>query len=195
MKELSAQWAAQMSLCGAVVIDTEATGGTHFDEVFDVAVVRVFDGLVLFNQLMTPRRPIAWHSQQVHGFTTADLKGLPKFPDVWDDFERATRGVPLLAYNSSFDARLLAQTCKRYGITVPEWEWYCIMKQYNFFSDRKKPTNLTNACFEMDVEGGTHRALSDAVAAANLVRRMAEHSGGSDEQNSKTSDEGSTVDL
>lgn len=168
------EWARQMIEQGAVVIDTEATGGGFEDEIFEIAVVRASDGVVLFDQIYKPKRPVAWHSSKVHGFTTKDLKNFPKFADLWDDLYETIKGVPLLAFNSSFDKRLLKQTCDKYSLELEEPSWFCVMRQYGAYVGRKSGLSLAKVCEELGVEGGNHRAKEDALAATRVVWSMAD---------------------
>jgi DNA polymerase-3 subunit epsilon len=167
-----AQWARHMCDVGAVALDTEATGGAFQDEIFEIAIVRVYDGKVLFNQLFKPLRPVSWHSTKVHNFTTKDLKDYPKFVDYWDEIRNLLIGVPVLAFNSSFDKRLIEQTCARYELQYPELIWDCVMKRYGQFVRRRTGLSLSKVCEELGITGGTHRAKEDALAAARIVWSM-----------------------
>jgi DNA polymerase-3 subunit epsilon len=167
------KWARDMHYAGAVVVDTEATGGSFQDEIFEIAVIRLVDDKVLFDQIFEPSRPVAWHSTQVHNFTTKDLKGYPKFVDYWTELRSVLEGYPILAFNSPFDKRLLEQTCNRYNLDPVELDWRCIMKQCGHFFGRKTGLSLSSVCAEFGVEGGSHRALSDAKAACGVVQCLA----------------------
>jgi DNA polymerase-3 subunit epsilon len=167
------EWALQMCEQGALVLDTEATGGGREDEIFEIAVVRAVDGLVLFDQIYKPKRPVSWHSSRVHGFTTKDLKHFPKFTELWDELYSVIYGLPLLAFNSSFDKRLLQQTCDKYLLELEEPEWFCVMKKYGEYVGRKTGLSLAKVCKELQIPGGTHRAKEDALAAAGIVQKLA----------------------
>jgi DNA polymerase-3 subunit epsilon len=172
-KEEVVKWARKMHFDGAVVVDTEATGGAFQDEIFEIAVIRLVDDKVLFDQMFEPSRPVAWHSTQVHNFTTKDLKGYPKFVDYWTELRSVLEGYPILAFNSPFDKRLLEQTCNRYRLDVPELDWHCVMKQYGYYVGRKNGLSLTAVCEELQIPGGNHRAKEDALAASGVVQKLA----------------------
>lgn len=167
------KWARDMHYAGAVVVDTEATGGAFQDEIFEIAVVRVCDNKVLFDQIFEPTRPVAWHSTKVHNFTTKDLKGNPRFVDYWNKLSSLLDGYPVLAFNSPFDKRLLEQTCNRYKLNVPELNWHCVMKKYGYYVGRKNGLSLASVCEELQITGGNHRAKEDALAAAGVVQKLA----------------------
>ena len=167
------KWARQMHYDGALVIDTEATGGAFQDEIFEIAVIRLVDNKVLFNQLFQPFRPISWHSSKVHNFTTRDVKGHPRFKDHWNELREILIGFPILAFNSPFDKRLLAQTVNRYNLDLPELDFQCIMKQYGYYVGRKSGLSLASVCEELEIPGGNHRAKEDALAAAGIVQKLA----------------------
>lgn len=167
------KWARKMHFDGAVVVDTEATGGAFQDEVFEIAVVRLVDNKVLFDQIFEPSRPVAWHSTRVHNFTTRDLKGYPKFIDFWPKLKALLEKFPVLAFNSPFDKRLVQQTCNRYNLDIPEIDWHCVMKQYGLYVGRKNGLSLSSVCEELGIPGGTHRAKEDALAASGVVQKLA----------------------
>lgn len=168
------KWARKMHFDGAVVIDTEATGGAFQDEIFEIAVIRLVDSKVLFDQMFEPSRPVAWHSTKVHNFTTKDLKGYPKFPDYWEELKNIIDGFPVLAFNAPFDKRLVKQTCDRYNLDLPELEYHCIMQAYGKYVGRRTGLSLASVCAELNVEGGSHRALTDAQAATRVVQKLAD---------------------
>lgn len=173
-KEEVLEWAFQMEEQGAVVIDTETTGGSFQDEVIEVSAVRAKDGVVLFDSLFHPKRPVCYHSTKVHGFRTRDLIGNPRFPDKWTELFAAIDGVPLLAFNSAFDKRMIIQSCKKYDIEPPESEWHCIMQNYGKYVGRRTGVSLASVCAELEIPGGNHRALTDAIAAARIVNKLTE---------------------
>lgn len=168
------KWARKMHFDGAIVVDTEATGGAFQDEIFEIAVVRVVDNKVLFDQMFEPIRPVAWHSTRVHNFTTKDLKGYPKFPNYWQELMNLLESFPVLAFNSSFDKRLVEQTVNRYNLHLPKIDWHCVMRQYGHYVGRKNGLSLAAVCEELQIPGGTHRAKSDALAAAGIVQQIAD---------------------
>ncbi len=168
------KWARRMHLEDACVVDTEATGGAFQDELFEIAVIKLTDSAVLFDQIFEPDRPVSWYSTKVHNFTTKDLKGLPKFVDYWDELRKILEGVPILAFNSPFDKRLVQQTCNRYKLDTPELNWQCVMKKYGYYVSRKNGLSLKVVCEELGIPGGNHRAKEDALAAAGIVQKLAE---------------------
>jgi len=172
------KWARKMHFDGAVVIDTEATGGAFQDEIFEIAVIRLVDNKVLFDQMFEPSRPVAWHSTRVHNFTTKDLKGYPKFPDYWKELKNIIDGFPVLAFNSPFDKRLLEQTVARYSLDPIDLDWWCVMRQYGYYVGRKNGLSLATVCEELKIPSGTHRAKSDALAAAGVVQKIADNKNG-----------------
>ena len=172
MKKEVIRWAEEMLDKNAVVLDTETTGGSFEDEVIEVSVVSPKDGLVLFDSLFCPKRPISWHSTRVHQLKTKDLKEQPTFPDRWEELRSFIVGVPVLAFNSSFDSRLLSQSCKRYEIEPPETDWHCLLKQCVSFFGKKSGVSLDYTCQELNVQAGNHRALQDALAAARVVWKL-----------------------
>ncbi len=98
----------------------------------------------------------------------------PVISDVWDELYELLNGKNVLAYNHSADRRMIEQTLNKHALPKPEINWFCIMKAYKNFTQSPSVTNLTSACYHMNVKAGTHDALDDALASARLVHRMAQ---------------------
>ena len=66
------------------------------------------------------------------------LSDAPTWPDVYQEYRNVTLGKRLLVYNSHFDKRLLRQTCKQYGLSMPRRSWGCVMLAYGECVGRKR---------------------------------------------------------
>ncbi|MFE9247156.1 exonuclease domain-containing protein [Nocardiopsis sp. NPDC006938] len=148
----------------AAVVDVETTGLGADAAIVEIAVVETHSGDVLLDTLVSPDGvPIERGAQQVHGITEADLAGAPTWPEVWPRLREAVQGRVLVAYNADFDRRLLRQACRRYDLRLPRWEWACAMAWRGAAARTSSPGAL----------GGRHRALGDALATRDVVRRVA----------------------
>ena len=90
----------------------------------------------------------------------------------------------VLAYNASFDIRMLEQTARRYGLALPEDdEWRCLMLDYAEHREIPHPRHkgeyrwhtLRAAAAHEGVlgTGQSHRALEDARLALSLMQAVA----------------------
>ncbi len=165
---------------GILVLDTETTGVGASDEVIELAVLDAH-GRVLLDTLVRPTCPIDPGAVRVHGLTEALLSTAPEWPLVYRELcamLRRARGV--VTYNAPFDRRLLAQTCTRHGLPLPDATWHCAMRRFAEYAGR--PTvdswrayhRLSEALERLGLaHPGAHRARADAEACRRLVHAMA----------------------
>lgn len=169
------QWAREMIAQRALVLDTETTGlNPARDEIIDIALVEL-DGTVLLDTLVQCQGPIPADATRIHGITKEKLEGCPAFPEMWEQLSPfLTR--PLVIYNASYDVPMLAYGALRYGIHMARPDAYCLMAHYSDYRDASdRPyQSLENVCQELGIALGTHRALSDAQAARQVLLHLAE---------------------
>lgn len=165
------QWARQVQEIPALVIDTEASGGSFWDEIIDIAVIEAGTGRILFNSLIKPTTPLNYYASKIHKISEKDLIKAPKFTDIYQELSFVLDNRTILAYNASFDQRLLRQSYQKYFLDPPHSSFECLMNAYEKYRGYKYST-LTNACLEMSAKPGSHRALTDALAAGRLLYRM-----------------------
>lgn len=161
------------------VLDSETTG-LH-GEICDLAIVSI-DGTLLFNKLLRPKCPIEKEAMAIHGITEAMVAGAKTFAEEFPEIETALKGKVIIAYNESFDKERLWHTAREHGITPPHrWCWDCLMLAYAKFWGMPgrygefRWQKLQDACRQQGILlKQDHRALSDALATAALIRRLAE---------------------
>src|SRR5690606_16039512 len=149
---------------GFVVIDVETTDLSARDEVVEVAAV-AHDGTVLFESLVRPklgRVPAA--AARVHGLSWNGLSGAPTWPEVVDDLAEILTGRRVLAWNASFDERLVVQSSRVWAVQHPLPGFECAMRAYA-------------AC--RGVGSGGLR-LSRAAAVEGVLAGEQSHRGGAD---------------
>lgn len=103
----------------AVTLDTETTDLDG--EVIELAIVRVHDGHVLFDERFRPVHPVTPGAQAVHGITTEELQDCPTIWERWPAIRYALLGSVtqrVLIYNREFDLRAL---CRSLDLARPEW--------------------------------------------------------------------------
>jgi DNA polymerase-3 subunit epsilon len=157
----------------ALVIDTETTGSSAEDEVIELAIVRASDGTVLFDEQFKASKPIEYFAQRVHGIRDIDLRNKPRIGDFWDRLNEILDGATVGAWNSPYDSRMLGQTFRKYALPEPGAEWVCLMALYRQFKGLPKNCKLEDACQAMGVRRGSHRAVTDALAAARVLYKIA----------------------
>ena len=152
-----------------VVVDVETTGFGRWDRVVEVAAVsldartlRVVDE---FETLVNPGRGVGPTS--VHGITDAMVADAPTFEGVAAQLADRLHGAVLVAHNLQFDRRMLDQEFERFTADEDR-EWgsgICTL--------RLSGMKLSAACAAHGIRlDGHHRALDDARAAAELLRKV-----------------------
>lgn len=152
-----------------VVVDVETTGFGAWDRVVEVAAVSL-DATTLrvvdeFETLVNPGRNVGPTS--VHGITEAMVADAPSFEGVAAELADRLHGAVLVAHNLQFDRRMLDQEFERFTV-AEDREWgtgICTL--------RLSGMKLAVACETHGIRLGTHhRALDDARATAELLRKV-----------------------
>jgi DNA polymerase-3 subunit epsilon len=91
-----------------VLFDTETTGldPALGDRVLEVAAVELINDLPTgqhFHALIDPERDIPEEVTRIHGFTSADVAGKPKFADIAPKLVEFFGDAELIAHNAPFD--------------------------------------------------------------------------------------------
>lgn len=166
MNQSKSAWANQMLSSNAVILDTETTGGAKTDQVIQLSIIDM-QGRALFDSLLRPTCEIHPMAAQVHGITKSRLRGAPTLPDMATEVKQAMTGRTIIAYNVSFDRRLILQTFATFSLDatwLEESDWQCAMRAYAEHLGVKNAPKL---------DGGDHSALGDCLATLKLIRSMA----------------------
>ncbi|MEO1290580.1 MAG: 3'-5' exonuclease [Chloroflexota bacterium] len=175
------QWARQLyERPNFYVIDTETSGVGKNDEVVQIGVIDKH-GEVVIDTLVKPTKRISQQVIDVHGITNEMLADAPDFFDIYTLLSTKLSGVPLIAYNMSFDWRLLQQTfALRKMPMFNSGKRHCAMKQYaKFYGQRSRNgyrwQKLGMAASQQGITvKDAHTALGDVRMTLALIQRMAE---------------------
>lgn len=104
-----------------VVLDTETTGFSPAsgDRLVELAMVELANGAPTgrrMHSLYWPQRQVPDRAAQVHGWTTAKLRGKPLFSSQAQAVADFLDGAEGWAHNAAFDARFLNAELERAGI-------------------------------------------------------------------------------
>lgn len=150
----------------AVIIDTETTGVDTTAQIIQLAAIDM-QGNTLFDSLFRPTVSIHPRSTQTHGMTARSLVGAPLFKDCIERIKQLLVGHPVIAYNVSFDSRMLRQTLEGHRLDLA-WldtlDYQCAMRIHAEHLGKKGNPKL---------EGGDHTALGDCLAVLKLLRDIA----------------------
>jgi len=167
---------AEVEAARWVLLDTETTGLDDSAEVVQVAVVSL-GGTVLMDTLVRPSGPIPWEASRVHGISDDRVKDAPAYRDVHAELERLLVERSVVAYNASFDERILRQTAARYGLRPPRARWECAMRQYarwiNQWDERRNDYRWHKLPAVALPGFVAHTASGDCLSTLHVLRRMA----------------------
>lgn len=109
---------------------------------------------------------------EVHGLTSADTECADTFPEVWAEIVQKIEGLPLVAHFSKFDEGCLKAAFARFGMTYPDYKFYCTCTaSRKTFGKRlpnhKLPTVASECGFNLKHH---HHALADAEAVVWIVK-------------------------
>lgn len=151
------------------VVDCETTGLGRNDRVIELAIVTI-DSKTLetvdeFDTLINPRRDVGKTS--IHGITPSMVAAAPSMEEVIGAISKRLNGSVLAAHNLSFDSRMIDAECRRLNADFDPGVGICTL--------RLSGEKLANATERFGIPlAGHHRALVDARACADLLRRLIE---------------------
>ncbi len=169
------------------VFDLETTGvDVHHDRVV-TAHVGLLDEhgreIAARDWFADPGIDIPDGATAVHGITTAQARryGRP-VREVVAEVTSALRsllsqGVPIVAYNASYDFSLLANEARRHGVPPlddpsPVIDPLVIDKAYDRYRPGKRTLQVVAALYAVSLEDA-HEAAADAVAAGRVAQALA----------------------
>ncbi|HET8910175.1 MAG TPA: 3'-5' exonuclease, partial [Ktedonobacteraceae bacterium] len=112
-----------------VFLDTETTGSRSFSEIIEICIVDEH-GKTLFHSLVNPTTEIEPIASAVHGLVSKDVKNAPRYSDIGEEVVGYLSNRLVIAYNASFDIRLLKQTAECYELDFPSLHTACLMYAY-----------------------------------------------------------------
>ena len=97
------------------------------------------------------------------------------WPEVHRELAELLRGASVVvAWNVEYDRRLLHQTAKRHGLTLPSVTWRCAMEAETTTRGPDAPyAKLADVARRFGVSAsGSHNALADARTTLAAVRAL-----------------------
>jgi DNA polymerase III subunit epsilon len=159
------------------VVDVETTGGS-FDRghrVTEIAALRMTGaGTVIgeFRTLVNPERPIPAFITALTSITWDMVRDAPCFRDVAADVARVIDGAVFVAHNAPFDWRFVGAELGRAGTTLAGVPLCTVRLARKLVPElRSRSLDSLTHFFDIPVEA-RHRAWGDAVATAELLRRL-----------------------
>ncbi len=164
------------------IFDVETTGldPRNGHRIIEIAGVRMENGVILeqtpFVTFVNPEREIPWEAQRVNKISDAELKDAPTIDLVLPQFLEFAKGTSLVAHNASFDMSFLEaekQFC--WGYTdLPECFCTMLLSRNLYPRDFGHSLDAVSKRLLLPFPEGRHRALADAILAAQALKKMTE---------------------
>lgn len=161
------------------VIDFEtATSNNNSACSIGIALVKDFEIIdTYYNVIRPPHNVFSITNTSVHGLNSVDTLNAEEFPSLWNDlYNYIENSLYVVSHNTQFDMSVLIETCRHYKIPIPYFNTIDSMYYYatgNYNGSRK----LSDKASEMAIELDHHNALSDALAAAQILIKTTIQSG------------------
>ena len=178
------QWAQDLMNSGFYVLDTETTGLGKQDEIVQIGIVDK-KGNPVMDELVKPTISIPFGASKVHNIYDRDVENAPNFKDIYAELSKLLAGQVVIAYNMTFDWRMLQQSGDKYGlpnIRIRKQDRHCVMIQYAQYKGQRRKGWRNYKWHRLGIavaqEGlqvkDAHNALGDARMTLALIRKMAE---------------------
>lgn len=157
------------------IVDLETTGGrASRNKIIEVGIV-IHDGVQIldtYSSLINPECYVPYGITQLTGITQEMVQDAPKFYEVARKIVEMTEGAIFVAHNVRFDYSFLREEFKRLGYTYSRRN-LCTVRLTRKAFPGLPSYSLGNLIKWMNWKvDARHRALDDALATAELLRRI-----------------------
>lgn len=163
-----------------VALDLETTGLTVGNRVIEIGCVEIIDRDLTgrqYQSYVNPNCEIEEGAQRVHGITSEQLVGEPKFPEILDEVLEFVKDAEVLIHNAGFDLGFLNHEMKL-AARGDKFEDCCLKITDTLMLAREKSSggsSLDQLCdfYQVDRrQREKHGALLDAQLLAHVYLRM-----------------------
>ncbi|MDC8829406.1 exonuclease domain-containing protein [Alteromonas gilva] len=156
-----------------VVVDIETTGGQSAGHrITEVGMVKMVDGeeVARWSSLINPQRHIPAYITRLTGISDDMVADAPVFADVVEDIEAFSKDCVFVAHNVNFDYGFIKQEFARLGMDFKRPKLCtCARMRQHYPGIKSYGLGALSAHFDIQLENH-HRALDDALAAAQLLK-------------------------
>lgn len=164
-----------------VALDWETANGAR-GSACAVGLVRVMDAVVAgtWSTLIQPPDRFASfdpRNTEVHGLHEEDVASAPRFVDVWPSIETRLARSTVIAHNAQFDLGVVQDATWATGHRCPRLRYGCtLLLARRHYALESYTLDLVAAAAGVTLDRH-HDALSDALAAAEILLRIAQDVG------------------
>ncbi|MFC4768967.1 ATP-dependent DNA helicase DinG [Effusibacillus consociatus] len=161
-----------------VVFDLETTGfsPTH-DSIIEIGAIRIENGQILdtFETFVAQDKPLPPFCKELTGISDEDLIDAPPLYKAIADFLRFADGADWVAHNASFDISFINRALEECGYLPYAGMYVDTLELCQILFPREPSYSLEALAANRKIaHGRPHRALSDALATAELFLQLHE---------------------
>ncbi len=156
------------------VVDIETTGtDVNSDEITEVAAVKIENGVIVesFQTLINPKVTIPERIVELTGIDDDLVKDSPTLDKIYPDFFKFIENTVFVAHNAEFDFRFLKNKGRELGYILKN-EVLDTLALSRKVLPSLRHHKLNNVCEYYGIEFRHHRALSDAMATAEMLLEL-----------------------
>ena len=166
-----------------IVLDTETTGldSSQGHRIIEIGAVEIINRRKTgknFHYHLNPERAVDDGAYEVHGFSEDDLKDMPRFADIAQEFIDFIRGAELIIHNAPFDIGFLDAELKLLGGDWGKLQDHCTVLDSLEMARERHPqqkNSLDALCARYEVDNSArdlHGALLDAQILLDVYLAM-----------------------
>lgn len=159
-----------------VILDTETTGLTHYDNnILEIAALKVQDSRVVdkFYTLINPGRPVSPEAFAVNGLSDEMLAGAPSFADVMNDFLSFLGNGVFVAHNVMFDWNFINSELQRHQQNKLPNQKMCTIELTKTIVPGLPTYKLEYLVGHFGTKAqNEHRALADVSATVEIMLQL-----------------------
>ena len=156
------------------VVDIETTGTeASYDKITEIAGVKIENGEITeyYHTLVNPEIHISDRIVELTGIDDELVKDSPKINEVYPDFFKFIEGTTFVAHNAEFDFRFLYNAGKELGYIMTNKTLDTLYLSRKILPSLKNH-KLNTVCEHFNITFNHHRALSDAMATAEMFLEL-----------------------
>ena len=156
------------------VVDIETTGTeTAYDKITEIAGVKIENGVITeyYHTLVNPEVHISDRIVELTGIDDELVKDSPKISEVYPDFFKFVENTVFVAHNAEFDFRFLYNAGKELGYIMKNKTLDTLYLSRKILPGLKNH-KLNTVCEHFNITFNHHRALSDAMATAEMFLEL-----------------------
>ena len=163
-----------MKLCGLDLETANSCNGSICS--VGAAIVENNEVLERKEYLIKPHKSLAWMSKfcrDIHGITYEDLRGSPKFSEVWQSVKTMLISADcVVIHNVPFDLRHLYNVLSLYKLPAVSFDYVCSLQLCRYHFPEAHSHNLDSMADMFGITFQHHDALEGAETCAKIASQL-----------------------